>query len=235
MTDAAILATFADWRTVKGRKVLQLVFEVPLEDQAKVLSHLGPPMPMADIWCGIAKIEREKERSERVVQATDGLGNVREYNISPGNAQSIGLKPVARKGKAGDGRKEARLGPAQKGDDPTMPENSSEGYSEAGCAGSIPVMSQASPATKSPRKWADMPPSSRAALLCKEPEFWQWLNVTDGDVNVFDEASATADLKQRLFISSRAEIVEGSRAAAELSRMIGNYNAYRQAKGHGVS
>lgn len=67
MTDSAILATFADWRTVKGRKVLQLIFEVPLEEQAKVLSHLGAPMPMAHIWCGIARVAREGK-------AGDGAG-----------------------------------------------------------------------------------------------------------------------------------------------------------------
>ena len=59
MTKAAILATFADWRTVKGRKVLQLIFEVPLEDQAKVLTHLGAPMPMSEMWCGIARVTQE--------------------------------------------------------------------------------------------------------------------------------------------------------------------------------
>jgi hypothetical protein len=176
MTDAAILATFADWRTVKGRKVLQLVFEVPLEDQAKVLSHLGPPMPMAEIWCGIARIEKE---------------------------------PVARKGKAGgaaDGNDAAALGVT----DPVKP-----------------------PATKSPRKWPDMPPSSRAALWCKEPMAWAWLEAT-GEVAIHDELDAATELKTRLNITSRAEIVEGSRAAAELSHMIGNYNAWRQAKGHGL-
>jgi hypothetical protein len=172
LNDAAILATFADWRTVKGRKVLQLVFEVPLEDQAKVLSHLGPPMPMAEIWCGIARIEKE---------------------------------PVARKGKAG--------GDAVAGDGP--------------------------PATKSPRKWADMPPSSRAALLCKEPEFWNYLSAMamdgEGRAPGYGELTAEAELKTRLGVERKSHIVEGSPAAAELSRIIGNYNAFRQAKGHGVT
>lgn len=50
----AIKATFSDWRTVKGRKALQLVFEVPLEQQAEVLTMLGAPMPDNPLWCGIA-------------------------------------------------------------------------------------------------------------------------------------------------------------------------------------
>lgn len=56
MMDAAIRATFAEWRMVKTRKVLQLVFEVPLEQQAGVLTTLGAPMPDAEIWCGIARL-----------------------------------------------------------------------------------------------------------------------------------------------------------------------------------
>ena len=58
MTDQAVIqATFSDWRTVKGRKQLQLIFEVPLERQAEVLNMLGAPMPEAEIWCAIARLE----------------------------------------------------------------------------------------------------------------------------------------------------------------------------------
>lgn len=55
MKDArAIRATFSDWRTVKSRKALQLVFEVPLEQQAEVLTMLGAPLPDEPKWCAIA-------------------------------------------------------------------------------------------------------------------------------------------------------------------------------------
>lgn len=53
---AAIRAVFAEWRMVKTRKVLALVFEVPLEQQGEVLTILGAPMPDAEIWCGIARL-----------------------------------------------------------------------------------------------------------------------------------------------------------------------------------
>lgn len=52
MSDArAIKATFSTWRPVNGRKVLQLVFEVPIEQQGEVLTMLGAP---DDKWCAIA-------------------------------------------------------------------------------------------------------------------------------------------------------------------------------------
>jgi hypothetical protein len=60
MTAAAIKATFSDWRTVKGRKMLQLVFEVPLEQQGDVLTYLGAPNPSDPQWCGIAMLAAEK-------------------------------------------------------------------------------------------------------------------------------------------------------------------------------
>jgi hypothetical protein len=57
MTDAAIIqATFAEWRMVKGRKVLQIICEVPLEAQGQVFAALGAPMPDTDSWVAIARL-----------------------------------------------------------------------------------------------------------------------------------------------------------------------------------
>ncbi len=68
---AAIKAAFSDWRTVKGRKCLQLIFEVPLEQQGQVLDYLGAPMPDDPKWCGIAKLNPES----RPVEQSDGGTN----------------------------------------------------------------------------------------------------------------------------------------------------------------
>lgn len=54
---AAISATFSDWRTVKGRKQLQLIFEVPLEQQTEVLGYLGAPVPDDPRWVAIALLK----------------------------------------------------------------------------------------------------------------------------------------------------------------------------------
>jgi len=53
-TPCVIDATFHDWRTVKGRKMLQLVFEIPIEKQGEVLTLLGHPEPSGSKWCMIA-------------------------------------------------------------------------------------------------------------------------------------------------------------------------------------
>lgn len=54
---AALRATFSDWRTVKSRKTLQLVFEIPLEQQADALAILGAPMPDRETWVAIAMLK----------------------------------------------------------------------------------------------------------------------------------------------------------------------------------
>ena len=53
---AMIRATFSEWRMVKGRKVLQIICEVPLEAQSDVWQALGSPMPDSEIWVAIARL-----------------------------------------------------------------------------------------------------------------------------------------------------------------------------------
>lgn len=57
MSDAAIIrATFSEWRMVKGRKVLQIICEVPLEAQDHVWQALGSPIPDSETWVAIARL-----------------------------------------------------------------------------------------------------------------------------------------------------------------------------------
>lgn len=56
-TAAAISGTFADFRMVKGRKVCQLVVEVPIEQADAALRALGGvPQPHVDRWVAIARL-----------------------------------------------------------------------------------------------------------------------------------------------------------------------------------
>lgn len=55
---AAIQASYADLRLVKSRKVLQLVFEVPLEKSNDALAVLGGmPDPSAEVWVAVARLQ----------------------------------------------------------------------------------------------------------------------------------------------------------------------------------
>ena len=61
----AFQATFSDFRLVKGRKVCQLVFEVPIEAADMALQTLGGlPRPDQEAWVGIARIDPKKAASD---------------------------------------------------------------------------------------------------------------------------------------------------------------------------
>lgn len=62
---SAFQATFSDVRLVKGRKVCQLVFELPLEGADAALSALGGfPRPDREVWVGVARLDLPKGDSE---------------------------------------------------------------------------------------------------------------------------------------------------------------------------
>lgn len=58
MTDrpAVIRATYATWKPIPSRKVLQLVFEIPIEQQQEALTVLGIPKIETAQWYAIAKL-----------------------------------------------------------------------------------------------------------------------------------------------------------------------------------
>lgn len=57
MTAAAFQAAYSDWRIVKGRKVIQVVFELPLEAADTAYQVLGGmPIGASEIWCAIARL-----------------------------------------------------------------------------------------------------------------------------------------------------------------------------------
>jgi len=65
---AAFRATYADWRLIKTRQSVQVIFEIPLEAANEVLDVLGGmPDPSKERWFGIAAIKTETE----VMQAAE--------------------------------------------------------------------------------------------------------------------------------------------------------------------
>jgi hypothetical protein len=59
-----IRADFSNWRPIQGRKVMQLIFEVPIEEAETALKMLGIPQPGESKWCAIALLENGKLASE---------------------------------------------------------------------------------------------------------------------------------------------------------------------------
>jgi hypothetical protein len=66
MPPAAIKARFYTWRPAMASKMLQLIFEVPLAQQAAVLEYLGAPNPEAPTEFGIAKLNTPSVESNHM-------------------------------------------------------------------------------------------------------------------------------------------------------------------------
>lgn len=59
---AAFSASYADWKIVKTRRVVQVIFEIPLEAAGHAHNVLGGmPDPEAETWFGIARMEKKPE------------------------------------------------------------------------------------------------------------------------------------------------------------------------------
>lgn len=56
MAAAAISAVFVDYKRIKGRKVHQVIFEVPSETWSETYGVLGEPSIEGSEWFGIAKL-----------------------------------------------------------------------------------------------------------------------------------------------------------------------------------
>ncbi len=77
---AAFQATYSDWRLIKGRKVVQVVFEVPMEAANEAYQALGGmPNPAAEVWCAIARLVQPAGKGvgvETTNRAQPALGDV---------------------------------------------------------------------------------------------------------------------------------------------------------------
>ncbi len=66
--DAVIKAVFPTYRPVPSRNCLQLVLEVPLEQQEQVFGALGFPIPGETIWVAVARLTQNPEVPEPPVR-----------------------------------------------------------------------------------------------------------------------------------------------------------------------
>jgi hypothetical protein len=57
---AAFKACFTDWKLIRGRKVVQVVLELPLEQADDAYQALGGmPDPGHSVWCAVARLNPE--------------------------------------------------------------------------------------------------------------------------------------------------------------------------------
>lgn len=61
MNDLAFKATYANFKNVQSRKVLQIILEVPIELATQVFDVLGMPNAHESSWVAVAKLQQPKE------------------------------------------------------------------------------------------------------------------------------------------------------------------------------
>lgn len=58
---AAFKACFTDWKLIRTRSVIQLVFEIPVEQSDEAYRVLGGmPNPGNSVWCAVAKLNADE-------------------------------------------------------------------------------------------------------------------------------------------------------------------------------
>lgn len=100
---AVIRATFADWRTVRTRRVLQLVFEIPLEQQQFALSILGAPMPDRETWAAIALLAEpvgQPEKPKDLARSMAARTRYQQADVMERARQRAGMLPKDQKFRA---------------------------------------------------------------------------------------------------------------------------------------
>jgi hypothetical protein len=82
MTAAAFKASYSDWRVIKGRKVVQIVFELPLESSDEAYQVLGGmPIAASEKWFGIARLDLTKAAAEKTKRSFDDLPEPQQAGI----------------------------------------------------------------------------------------------------------------------------------------------------------
>ena len=165
MTDArAVLAAFTEYRMVKTRSVLQLLVEIPLEQQADVFAKLGYPLPGAETWVAIALLNPATVVPPSVVG-------------SPGSAEA---PPSARAG-APNPEEFPKNSPRIPQAAPTqgVPIVGQAASPAAEPAPGVNPVRSAAAKKLFHSKDAGEQSVTRAAMLVDTPAFWRWIGARD--------------------------------------------------------
>lgn len=89
---AAFRAAYSDWKLVKTRQVVQIVFEVPLADADTAYDLLGGmPAPAAERWFGIAALSPAAQATPLPVPDKPQAGAKRDWrDLAP--QQQAGIR-----------------------------------------------------------------------------------------------------------------------------------------------
>tara|TARA_R100001460_G_scaffold2629_3_gene8429 strand:+ start:8962 stop:9384 length:423 start_codon:yes stop_codon:yes gene_type:complete len=79
MAQAVIRGTYADFKLVKTRNVVQMIIEIPIEEATKVTNNFGIPTPSEEKWVAVALLDNRKvevnTRASKAIQQAGILGS----------------------------------------------------------------------------------------------------------------------------------------------------------------
>lgn len=119
------------------------------------------------------------------------------------------------------------------GDAPTR-EDGVEGGARAGFDDHNATNNAVTSPAKPKKRWHEMPPSQRAALLTRDPEFWEYLETCEVS-RPTTAMAADASLKHLCNVDSKSSILPGTTAHARFVDLEGDFMAWRQARQHGAA
>lgn len=197
MTDrpAAIRAQFADYRTVKSRSTLQLIFEVAIEQQAEVFAALGFPLPSAPLWCAVARLNDTAGTSD--TPAATGTP------ASPGMPEMPTAEQYRRVSANEPGASEVG---AQPFTPPVIYARRSQAAKER-----YAMLDEGEKAV------------ARAALLAKDARFQAWAGEECGRTDALTQGDAAEYIRMRCHVDSRRELATDDRARAFFESMVTEY------------
>jgi hypothetical protein len=99
VTAAAFSATYSDWKVIKGRKVVQVVFEVPIESADLAYQVVGGmPHPGTEAWFGIAKLDPRQQQEEQAAPRKAPVPTAQPRQGSPNTPRPAGATYAQRLG-----------------------------------------------------------------------------------------------------------------------------------------
>lgn len=83
MSNAATKAVYHTYNRILTRKVLQIVLEVPLEQEAAVHASIGYPSPDGSTWVGIARLQEPSQaQADKPKRSWDQLSRAEQAGIA---------------------------------------------------------------------------------------------------------------------------------------------------------
>jgi hypothetical protein len=62
---AVIMGTFSDLKFIKGRKVIQIVIECPIESGSLITKAFGTPDPSQEVWIALARLTQDAVKNSQ--------------------------------------------------------------------------------------------------------------------------------------------------------------------------